>query len=63
MLLPHEVTEPHPALRGVPDTSGSFTLSKPWRPAWAAVDLNAIRLNVGLRARLVGRGAHRVRRQ
>ena len=53
MLLPHEVTEPHPALRGVPDTSGSFTLSKPWRPAWAEVDLNAIRHNVGLLARLV----------
>ena len=47
MLIPHEVTEPHPALRGVPDTSGSFTLSKPWRPAWAEVDLDAIRHNVG----------------
>jgi alanine racemase len=53
MLLPHEVTEPHPALRGVPDTSGSFTLAKPWRPAWAEVDLNAIRHNVGLLARFV----------
>ena len=53
MLLPSEATEPHPALRGVPDTSGSFTLSKPWRPAWAEVDLNAVRHNVGLLARLV----------
>ena len=53
MLLPSEATQPHPALRGVPDTSGSFTLAKPWRPAWAEVDLNAIRHNVGQLARLV----------
>ena len=53
MLLPSEATQPHPALRGVPDTSGSFTLAKPYRPAWAEVDLNAIRHNVGLLARLV----------
>jgi alanine racemase len=53
MLLPSEATQPHPALQGVTDTSGSFTLSKPWRPAWAEVDLNAIRHNVGLLARLV----------
>jgi alanine racemase len=53
MLLPSEATQPHPALTGVPDTSGSFTLSKPWRPTWAEVDLNAIRHNVGLLSRLV----------
>jgi alanine racemase len=53
MLLPSEATQPHPALQGVADTSGSFTLSKPWRPAWAEVDLNAIRHNVGLQTRLV----------
>ncbi|HYT39401.1 MAG TPA: alanine racemase [Acidimicrobiia bacterium] len=53
MLLPSEATQPHPALQGVTDTSGSFTLSKPWRPAWAEVDLNAIRHNVGLLSRLV----------
>ena len=53
MLLPHETTQPHPALQAVPDTSGSFTLSKPWRPTWAEVDLNAIRHNVGHLARLV----------
>ena len=53
MLLPQEATQPHPVLRDVPDTSGSFTLSKPWRPAWAEVDLNAIRHNVGLLTRLV----------
>jgi len=53
MLLPSEATQPHPALRELSDTSGSFTLSKPWRPAWAEVDLNAIRHNVGLLARLV----------
>ena len=52
MLLPHEATQPHPALRDL-DTSGSFTLSKPYRPAWAEVDLNSIRHNVGLLARLV----------
>jgi alanine racemase len=57
MLVPQDVTEPHPALRGVPDTSGSFTLSKPWRPAWAEVDLNAIRHNVGLLSRLVSPAA------
>ena len=53
MLLPSEATQPHPALRGVADTAGSFTLSKPWRPAWAEVDLNAVRHNVGLLARHV----------
>ena len=53
MMLPSEATQPHPALQGVPDTSGSFTLAKPWRPAWAEVDLNAIRHNVGLLARYV----------
>jgi alanine racemase len=53
MLLPSEATQPHPALQGVADTSGSFTLSKPWRPAWAEVDLNAVRHNVGLLTRLV----------
>src|SRR5882672_4416531 len=53
MLLPSEATQPHPALQGVADTSGSFTLSQPWRPAWAEVDLNAIRHNVGLLSRLV----------
>jgi alanine racemase len=53
MLLPSEATQPHPALRELSDSSGSFTLSKPWRPAWAEVDLNAIRHNVGLLARLV----------
>ena len=53
MLIPHEATQPHPALRSLPDMSGSFTLSKPWRPAWAEVDLNAIRHNVGVLARLV----------
>ena len=53
MLLPHEATQPHPALRALPETSGSFTLSKPYRPAWAEVDLDAIRHNVGLLARLV----------
>ena len=52
MLLPNEATQPHPALRAMPE-SGSFTLSKPYRPAWAEVDLNAIRHNVGLLARLV----------
>jgi alanine racemase len=52
MLFPHETTQPHPALRDL-DTSGSFTLSKPYRPAWAEVDLNNIRHNVGLLARLV----------
>ena len=52
MLIPHEATQPHPALRDL-DTSGSFTLSKPYRPAWAEVDLNNIRHNVGLLARLV----------
>jgi alanine racemase len=52
MLLPHEATQPHPALRDL-DTSGSFTLSKPYRPAWAEVDLNSIRHNVGLLTRLV----------
>jgi alanine racemase len=52
MLLPHEATQPHPALRDL-DTSGSFTLSKPYRPAWAEVDLNNIRHNVGLLTRLV----------
>jgi alanine racemase len=56
MLLPSEATQPHPALQGVTDTSGSFTLSKPWRPAWAEVDLNAIRHNVGLLTRLVSPG-------
>jgi alanine racemase len=53
MLLPSETTQPHPALQGVNDTSGSFTLSKPYRPAWAEVDLNAVRHNVGLLTRLV----------
>jgi alanine racemase len=53
MLLPSEATQPHPALQGVTDTSGSFTLSKPYRPAWAEVDLNAVRHNVGLLSRLV----------
>jgi alanine racemase len=53
MLIPHEATQPHPVLRDLPDTSGSFTLSKPWRPAWAEVDLNAIRHNVRLLAQLV----------
>ncbi|HEV7536410.1 MAG TPA: alanine racemase, partial [Acidimicrobiia bacterium] len=53
MLLPSEATQPHPALQGVTDTSGSFTLSKPYRPAWAEVDLNAVRHNVGLLTRLV----------
>ncbi|HEV7864658.1 MAG TPA: alanine racemase, partial [Acidimicrobiia bacterium] len=57
MLLPSEATQPHPVLRGVTDTSGSFTLSKPWRPAWAEVDLNAIRHNVGLLTRLVSPGS------
>jgi alanine racemase len=52
MLLPHEATQPHPALRDL-DSSGSFTLSKPYRPAWAEVDLNSIRHNVGLLTRLV----------
>ena len=52
MLLPHEATQPHPALREL-DSSGSFTLSKPYRPAWAEVDLNNIRHNVGLLSRLV----------
>jgi alanine racemase len=52
MLLPNEATQPHPALRALPE-SGSFTLSKPYRPAWAEVDLNAIRHNVGLLTRLV----------
>lgn len=52
MLIPHEATQPHPALRDL-DTSGSFTLSKPYRPAWAEVDLNNIRHNVGLLTRLV----------
>jgi len=52
MLVPHEATQPHPALRDL-DTSGSFTLSKPYRPAWAEVDLNNIRHNVGLLTRLV----------
>ncbi|HYH48899.1 MAG TPA: alanine racemase [Acidimicrobiia bacterium] len=52
MLIPHEATQPHPALRDL-DTSGSFTLSKPYRPAWAEVDLNSIRHNVGVLARLV----------
>ena len=53
MLIPSEATQTHPALRGVTETSGSFTLSKPWRPAWAEVDLNAVRHNVGLLSRLV----------
>jgi alanine racemase len=53
MLIPSEATQPHPVLQGIPDTSGSFTLSKPWRPAWVEVDLNAIRHNVGLLARMV----------
>src|SRR5688500_20352862 len=53
MLVPNEATQPHPALRALPETSGSFTLSKPYRPAWAEVDLNAIRHNVGHLARLV----------
>ena len=57
MLIPHEATQPHPALRALPDTSGSFTLSKPWRPAWAEVDLNAIRHNVGVLSRLVAPAA------
>jgi alanine racemase len=52
MLLPHEATQPHPALRDL-DSSGSFTLSKPYRPAWAEVDLNNIRHNVVQLARLV----------
>jgi alanine racemase len=52
MLLPHEATQPHPALRDL-ESSGSFTLSKPYRPAWAEVDLNNIRHNVGQLARLV----------
>ena len=52
MLLPHEATQPHPALRDL-DSSGSFTLSKPYRPAWAEVDLDSIRHNVGLLTRLV----------
>src|SRR2546423_14988691 len=52
MLLPNEATQPHPALRALPE-SGSFTLSKPYRPAWAEVDLNAIRHNVGVLTRLV----------
>ncbi len=52
MLIPQEATQPHPALRGLPEAE-SFTLTKPWRPAWAEVDLNAIRHNVGLLARLV----------
>src|SRR4029079_7072743 len=52
MLLPNEATQPQPALRALPE-SGSFTLSKPYRPAWAEVDLNAIRHNVGHLARLV----------
>ncbi|MEW6474516.1 MAG: alanine racemase [Actinomycetota bacterium] len=52
MLLPHEATQPHPALRDL-DTPGSFTLSKPYRPAWAEVDLNNIRHNVVQLARLV----------
>ena len=33
MLLPHEATQPHPALRDL-DTSGSFTLSKPATVTW-----------------------------
>ena len=53
MLLPNEATQPHPALRALPELSGSFTLSKPYRPAWAEVDLNAIRHNVGHLTRLV----------
>jgi alanine racemase len=53
MLIPHEATQPHPVLRDLPHTSGSFTLSRPWRPAWAEVDLNAIRHNVRLLAQLV----------
>ncbi len=57
MLLPSEATQPHPALRELSDTSGSFTLSKPWRPAWAEVDLNAIRHNVGLLADGYGHGS------
>ena len=52
MLIPQEATQPHPALRDL-DTSGSFTLSKPYRPAWAEVDLNHIRHNVGVLTRLV----------
>jgi alanine racemase len=53
MLLPNEATQPHPALKALADTAGSFTLSKPYRPAWAEVDLNAIRHNVVHLARLV----------
>jgi alanine racemase len=53
-LLSSEVPEADiPGIRGVPDTSGPAALSKPWRPAWAEVDLNAIRHNAGLLARLV----------
>src|SRR5918911_4736964 len=52
MQLPNEATQPHPAWRALPE-SGSFTLSKPSRPAWAEVALNAIRHNVGHLARLV----------
>src|SRR5256884_309598 len=53
MLIPSEATQPHPALQGAADTSGSSPVSRPWRPAGAGVDLNAIRHNVGLLARLV----------
>ncbi len=53
MLLPNEATQPHPALRALADSAGSFTLSKPYRPAWAEVDLNSIRHNVVHLARLV----------